>query len=111
MDNSGVADYYRGKNTPEGIGTMNITCRGCKKDSGAKGGAGSIGAQQTRSGFIWIPSASDMSIWLCPKCAEKLLGFAQGITNLMGDLYIYPATLQDILQRSVGKSAKAKIRK
>ncbi len=87
---------------------MKITCRACKKKSRTSDQGSSVGDLQMRSGFTWLPTASGQSLWLCPKCAEKLLGFTKGITDLMGELYIYPATLQDILQRSLEKGAKVR---
>ncbi len=87
---------------------MNIKCHGCKKDSGVSGkGTLHIGPLQKRTGFIWIPSAGDTSPWLCPNCAEQLLIFVRGITELVGELYTYPPTLQELLERELAKGSKA----
>ena len=52
-----------------------------------------------KTGFTWVPTATDMSVWFCPGCAAKLKGFVQGIHDLAGEFYSYPPTTLELLNK------------
>ena len=85
---------------------MKLKCKGCAATAVAKGATGSIGHIADKTGFAWVPSAGSDSIWVCRSCAKKLLKLAQGIVELVGEIYSYPPTLLKQLQRFVAKGAK-----
>ena len=85
---------------------MKLECRGCTAKALALGRTDSIGYVSDKTGFTWIPSVGGDAIWLCKMCAERLLELAQGIVDLVGDLYAYPPTLLEMLKRSVAKDTK-----
>lgn len=80
---------------------MNITCHGCKADSGVKNPMSGfpVGEYAKRTKFIWIPGAEGGSVWLCRRCAGKLNEHVIGIIGLAGELHTYVPTLRSMLSQ------------
>ena len=85
-----------------------IKCRGCgeKVLVPVALGGGPVGGIAERTGFVWLPSADVGSAWICRKCADRLLKLMEDIQALVGELYIYPPTAQDLLKRRLDKPKK-----
>lgn len=87
---------------------MKINCTGCgapaRNVPNEAGGA--VGYISEKTGYAWLPSAGGGSVWLCKMCAERLLELAQGIVDLVGDLYSYPPTIVSMLKQSSAEGTK-----
>ncbi len=79
---------------------MKIKCHGCKKAAAAKVRASAnVGEITKKTGFTWVPTATDMSVFFCPGCAAKLKKLVQGIHDLAGEFYSYPPTTLELLSK------------
>ncbi len=89
-----------------------VKCRGCgdQEEIPKNYDDCAVGVIAKRLGWSWIPS-DEGSPWLCRKCSEGLLGLLTDVQNLVGDLYIYPPTAQDMLRQYLENPKKRKTRK
>ncbi len=84
-----------------------VKCRGCgDKKLINVSYEGAIGKMTKLTGFVWIPTAGDVSPWLCRKCAGILMGLLKQIKDLVGELYTYPPTAEGILKQYLEKTTK-----
>lgn len=86
---------------------IEVKCRGCEDKKLINASyEGAIGKMTELTGFAWLPLADGQSSWICRKCGKRLLELLKGVQDLVGDLYIYPPTAQDMLEKSFGKAKK-----